>query len=75
MPINKGEIQKKKNSWNGCVEKKERVADGEEVVLKMTMNNIMLIKSYGAVLCCQVPNGGVFFNGIYEGKETAPLIL
>jgi len=42
--------------------KKKRVAEGEGVVLKMTMNSTMLIKSYGVVLRCQVIDIIVMFS-------------
>jgi hypothetical protein len=44
------------------VQRKERVADGEGVVLKMTMNSTMLIKSYGVVLHCQITDIFVMFS-------------
>jgi hypothetical protein len=37
-----------------CAEEKGKKLDGGGVVLKMIMNSIMLIKSYDAVLRCQV---------------------
>jgi hypothetical protein len=58
------------------VQRKEKNCRRGGVLFSTQINSIMLINSYGAVSCYQVPNGGVFFlNGIYEGKETMPLVF